>query len=109
MKEAPSVNKVYRLIEKNRKLKGKIKMIGIGVTDDLDYINTFRKQFKVKFPLFTDEERDIHMLIGEPPTPFFIAVKLTKGKREEVFYTHLGRIPPPDKFISLIIKKSGLK
>ena len=97
------------MIENNKKLKGKIKLVGIGVKDDIYYINSFKKQFKVQFPLFTDEEREIHELVGEPPTPFFIGVKLKKDKREEIFYTHLGRIPAPDKFINLIIKKSGLK
>ncbi|MDY7032816.1 MAG: hypothetical protein SVY10_13025 [Thermodesulfobacteriota bacterium] len=97
------------MIENNKKLKGKIKLIGIGVKDDIHYINSFKKQFKVQFPLFTDEEREIHELVGEPPTPFFIGVQLKKNKKGDVFYTHLGRIPPPDKFINLIIKETGLK
>ena len=97
------------MIENNKKLKGKIKLIGIGVKDDIHYINAFKKQFKVQFPLFTDEDREIHELIGEPSTPFFIGVTFKKDKKGKVFYTHLGRIPAPDKFVNLIIKKSGLK
>ena len=82
-------------------------MIGIGAKDDMTYIDYYIKNFQVKFPLFPDEDREIHKMVGEPPTPFFIAVKLS-NKGEEIVYTHLGKIPAIDEFIGEIQKRAGI-
>ena len=108
-REAPALNKIYRIIENNAKLKGKIKIIGIGAKDDIYYVDYFKKNFKIKFPLFPDEDRVVHELVGEPPTPYFIIVKLKGKGGVEILHTHLGKIPPADEFINLMIEKSGLK
>ena len=96
-------------MKNNIKLKKKIKIIGIGAKDDIHYLNYFRKNFKVKFPLFPDEDREIHELVGEPATPYFIVVKLKEKGELEIFYTHIGKIPAADEFIYTILKKSGIK
>jgi len=83
-------------------------MIGIGAKDDIYYIDYYIKTFKVLFPLFPDEEREIHELVGEPATPYFIGVKLKGGDNIEIFYTQLGKIPPATTFIREIIDLSGL-
>ncbi|MCJ7774431.1 MAG: hypothetical protein MUP22_15010 [Desulfobacterales bacterium] len=70
------------MIEENAKLKGKIKVIGIGARDDIHYIKFFRETFKIPFPLFPDHELDIHRLIGGPEVPFFMGVKLKEGGKK---------------------------
>jgi len=97
------------LIENNSKLKGKIKVIGIGARDDIYYIKFFRKNFNVPFPLFPDKELDIHRLLGSPETPFFMGLKLKSGGKIEIVYTHLGRMPGAAEFLQTILKESGLK
>ena len=84
-------------------------MIGIGAKDDVYYVDYYKKTFKVQFPLFPDEDRTIHKMVGEPPTPFFIAVKISDSGKEEIIYTHLGKIPPVDEFIAELQKRAGIK
>lgn len=92
----------------NKKLRNKIKIIGIGAKDDSYAIKYVQENWKVKFPLFTDEDREIHEKFGEPGTPYFFCVKI-KGKGEvEIFYTHPGKLPPVDEFIRTIEDKAGL-
>jgi hypothetical protein len=98
------------MIEQNAKIKGKIKLIGIGMKDDVHYINFFREKFKVPYPLFTDKTLEIHKLIGEPKVPFFIGLKLKSGGKKDIFYTRLGPVEgSASEFLQLIMKKSGLK
>jgi hypothetical protein len=98
------------MIEQNAKTKGKIKLIGIGVSDDIHYLKFFRKKFKVPFPLFPDKPLTIHKLLGQPEVPFFIGLKLKEGGKTEIFYTHLGPFKGgAADFLQLIVKKSGLK
>ncbi len=108
-REAPVVNKLYRILSRNAKLKDKIKMIGIGAKDDIYYVDYYKKTFKVKFPLFPDEDLVIHEMVGSPPTPFFIVAKLKDKGEIDIIYTILGKIPAVDEFINLILEKSGIK
>jgi len=85
-------------------------LVGIAASDDIHYIKFFREKFKVPFPLFPDKSREIHKLLGEPKVPFFIGLKLKKGGKKEIFYTHLGVFKGgAAEFLQLIMKKSGLK
>ena len=93
----------------NRKLKNKIKLLGIGVKDDIYLIKFARKSWKLKYPLFPDKNLIIHEKVGSPATPFFICVKITEKGAIEIFHTHSGAIPAVDKFIDTIVDKSGLK
>ena len=97
------------MIEENAKLKDKVKLIGIGMKDDIHYVDFFRKRFEVPFPLFPDKDLEIHRLVGGPEVPFFMGVELKEGGKKEIFYTHLGPIAGADEFIQVIMKESGLK
>ena len=98
------------MIEQNANIKGKIKLIGIGAKNDIHYVYAFRDQHNVPFPLFPDKNLNIHKLLGEPETPFFIGLKLTEKEKPKIFYTHLGPFKGgAAEFLQLIMKKSGLK
>jgi len=98
------------MIEQNANLKGKIKLLGVGMKDDIHYVNYFRKQFNVPFPLIPDKELAFHQVIGKPEVPFFIGLKLKEGGKKEIFYTRLGPVEgSAAEFLQMIIKKSGLK
>ena len=106
--EAPIVNELYRTIENNRNLKEKIKLIGIGVGNSSFEVDVFRKKYNIEFPLFPDGDFSIHKIVGEVRTPYFIGVKIGEGGAHSVFYSKLGGIEKPDKFISLILQLSGM-
>jgi peroxiredoxin len=107
-REAPGVNKLYRILTRNKKLKEKIKLIGIGAKDDIYAIKFVKESWHVKFPIFTDEDREIHEKFGEPGTPYFFCVKIKKKGGVEIFYTHPGKLSAVDEFINTIVEKAGL-
>jgi len=106
---APSVNKLYELIESKPESKGKVKVIGIGVGNDSYEVAFFQKKHKVPFPLFDDEEYLVHEQIGEPGTPYFICVKMNQGGSHEIIHAQAGDFESADKFLDMLLVKSGLK
>ncbi|MDH5202493.1 MAG: redoxin domain-containing protein [Nitrospirota bacterium] len=108
-KEAPIVNELFNLIEKNPDLKGKIKIIGIGAGNTPFEVDTFRKTYDIPFPLFQDEDFSIHKACGEVRTPYFIAIKINKKGTHQVIYSELGTIKNAEDFLKMIRKRSGLK
>jgi hypothetical protein len=100
---------LYHTIENNPDAKGKVKLIGIGITNDAFEVEYFRKAYNVPFPLFEDEDSVILEQLGIKATPFFIGVKINDDGTHEVFYTLLGRFERADGFLDLILKESGLK
>lgn len=106
--EAPNVNRLYAKIEQNPSLKGKIKIIGIGVGNTSYEVGTFKKKYNVSFPLFADGDYVIHKMVGEVRTPYFIGVKINPDGSHQVIYSKLGALEGLDQFLEMMIKLSGL-
>ncbi len=106
--EAPRVNELYQLINKDPNLKKKIKMIGIGAGNTPLEVDVFRKNYQVLFPLFPDEDLVIHKAVGEPRTPFFICAKRNADGSLKVFHTKLGGFPNAAQFLKQVVALSGL-
>jgi peroxiredoxin len=106
--EAPLVNELYRLINKDQKLKEKIKMIGIGAGNTPLEVEIFRKNYQVLFPLFPDEDYSIHKAVGEVRTPFFICAKRNLDGSLKVFHTTLGSFRDAAQYLKQIVTLSGL-
>jgi peroxiredoxin len=108
-REAPNVNQLYEKIEQNAALKGKIKIIGIGVGNTSYEVNTFKKKYNVPFPLFADGDFIIHKMVGEVRTPYFIGVKLNRDGSHQVIYSKLGELEGVDQFLATMMRLSGLQ
>ena len=106
--EAPNMNRLYSMIESDPVLKGKIKIIGIGIGNSSFETGIFKKKYKVEFPLMPDGDFKLHKIVGEVRTPYFIVVNL-KGGKKEVIYSRLGAFGDNRVFLEKIIKLSGLK
>ena len=106
--EAPNLNKLYDKIEKNSNFKNRIKLIGIGVGNSAYEVSIFRKKYNINFPLFPDADFSIHKTIGEVRTPYFIGVRIMKDGSHSIIYSKLGGIGDVDKFLSLILRLSGI-
>jgi len=108
-KDAPNVNRFFGLIEKNPNLKGKIKIIGIGVGNTQFEVATFKKKYQVEFPLIPDDDFKIHKIVGEVRTPYFIVVKLNGAKKLEVVYSKLGAHENVEVFLAEVVKLADVK
>lgn len=91
-RDAPVVNQLYQSIEASTTLRGRVKMIGIGVGNSTFEVNHFRKHYKIEFPLFPDEEFVIHKAIGEVRTPFFIIVAIGPDDSGKILWTGSGKM-----------------
>ena len=107
--EAPNVNRLYAAIENNPAFKDKIKIIGIGAGNTPFEVGTYKRKYKVEFPLIPDEDFKIHKIIGEVRTPYFIAVKMTADGHTEVIYSRLGVLGNIDIFLEQLVKLAPIK
>jgi hypothetical protein len=80
------------LIEKDPKLKGKVKVIGVAAGNNEKEIESFKKEYKVPYPIFADIKFDAHAAVGGPRTPFTIWVRRDAQGKSIVVSTHLGLI-----------------
>ena len=108
-KDAPGINELYDMIQKNLDLRDKIKIIGIGAGNSAFEIETFKKTFNVPFPLFPDQDYVIHQACGEVRTPYFMGVKIQQDKSHRIFLSQQGGFPGAQPFLDQILKESGLK
>jgi len=108
-KDAPGMNELYNLIEKNPNLKNKIKIIGIGAGNTSFEVETFKKTYQVPFPLFPDKDFSIHKACGEVRTPYFIVVKINDDGSHQIVHAQLGNYPGAEPFLEIVLKASGLK
>lgn len=105
-KEAPHVNELYQTIEGRADLKGKIKLIGIGVANSGYEVNTFKEKYGVPFPLFPDQEMLISKELGVMKTPTFIGVAINKDGTHQDFYFKSGPLGDIDEFITKMLNQS---
>ena len=108
-KDAPNMNRFFSLIEGNPRLRGKIKILGIGAGNTQFEVNTFKKKYKVEFALVPDGDFKIHKIIGEVRTPYFIIVKLDGPKKREVVYSRLGVHEDVEAFLAETVRLTGIQ
>jgi peroxiredoxin len=108
-KEAPIVNSLYELIAKEKDLKEKVKLIGIGAGNTPFEVEIFKKQYNIGFPLFPDESFAIHKKIGEVRTPFFFVLKMKPDGSNTLVYSKVGSIQDAGQFLEMILKECGLR
>jgi thiol-disulfide isomerase/thioredoxin len=99
-REAPAVNRLYQAIEASDTLRGRVKMIGIGVGNSAYEVDHFRKHYQIAFPLFPDEDFIIHKAVGEVRTPFFIIVSIGPNDKGRVLWTGAGSMDKVETFMN---------
>jgi len=98
--EAPTVNELHRLIEKDVRLKGKVKVVGVGTGNTPFEVDIFRKKYSIRFPLFADEKFMMQKTSRERiRTPTFLTLKIEQGKQPVVQGVHIGKLGSPQEFL----------
>ncbi|MFH1115636.1 MAG: TlpA disulfide reductase family protein [Pseudomonadota bacterium] len=98
--EAPTVNELHQLVEKDARLKGNVKIVGVGTGNTPFEVDVFRKKYDVEFPLFADERFLMQKAAqGKIRTPTFVTLKIEHGEKLVVQGVHIGRLENPGKFL----------
>ena len=88
------------MIQQDPVLKSDVKLIGIAAGNNQKHIGVYRTKFRVQFPLFPDEKKDIYAALGKTGTPFMILI----DKSGKVLMTHRHAIEDLDEFLKQIIE-----
>lgn len=106
---AAHVNELYEKIEQDPRLRGRVKLIGIGVTNTAYEVGAYKDRYKVPFPLFPDKDVAMTSQLGVRGTPTFIGLRLNDGGKHQRFHFSEGGFADPQQFLDGIVKRSGLK
>ena len=85
-------------------------MIGTARMNTELEVATFKEKYKVKFPLFPDNDLSITRALQaqDEGTPHFIVIKMVPGDRVQVVHTFTGVFEDPKAFYAVILKHSSL-
>lgn len=108
-KDAPGINELFQAIEGDAELKGRIKILGIGVGNSAYEVGVYKKKYNVPFPLIPDEPFTLHKALGETRTPYFILVKIGPGGAGLVTYSELAGFKGVESFLEIIRQAVGIK
>jgi thiol-disulfide isomerase/thioredoxin len=108
--EAPVVNQLHRMIEKDASLKKDVKLVGIGIGNTPFEVEVFRKKYRVLFPLFPDDSFQIQKVSKDRfRTPTFIVAQIDPRFGLKILDVHVGPIKDLNKYLESVKKLAAGK
>ncbi|MGQ9919750.1 MAG: TlpA family protein disulfide reductase [Desulfobacca sp.] len=92
---APIMNQVYGLLQKDAKLAGKVKVLGLAAGDSPGNVASWKKLFKVPFALVPDPEFKTYKAINPLGTPTTVLL----NKNGEVLLVKAGAFNSAEDFL----------
>lgn len=92
---APTVNRLYKVIQEDPVLSKDVKIIGIAIGNDQKQVDAFKKSSKVPFPIFPDDKFAVAEVVDVMETPTTVLVSIN-GK---TLSSHRGAIKDLDAFL----------
>jgi thiol-disulfide isomerase/thioredoxin len=105
-KHAPATNTLHQAIESNQGLRGKVRLMGIGVGNTPFEVKFFKKKYGIKFPLFADGNSSIMNSLVGIKTPYYFGIR-RDGKDLKVFFTRQGAFDDAQVFLKTVLDKSA--
>ncbi|MBI5583133.1 MAG: TlpA family protein disulfide reductase [Deltaproteobacteria bacterium] len=97
-KQAPGFNRLFQRIQKDPRLKAKVKFLAVAAGGTATEIAYLRREFAIPFPIVNDARFEVHKQLGEPRTPFTMLL----DRNRKVLFAHLGVIEDLDSFFQKI-------
>jgi peroxiredoxin len=92
---APTINRLYKVIQEDPALSRDVKIIGIAIGSDRKQVDAFKKNSKVPFPIFPDDKFAVAEVVDVMETPTMVLVS-NNGK---TLSSHRGAIKDFDAFL----------
>jgi peroxiredoxin len=106
-RQVPNMNELYRLINKAN-LSGKIKIIGVAMSNTEIEVGIFKKKFNVFFPIFSDPDNSLYRVAGRGEAPYLNVLKSDGRGNIEKLYAIERNLPEAEKLLNSIMESSGI-
>jgi thiol-disulfide isomerase/thioredoxin len=105
---APTMNELHGLIQGNPKLKGKVKILGVGIQNTPYEVDVFRDKYQVPFALVSDEDMQLQQVTSKRfRTPTFIVLSNEEHGEPRVPLTYEGTFDDARKFLQSVLESTG--
>ena len=108
-REAPTVNRLYQMIEARPEWRDAVRLIGIGVGNSAYEVGFFKETYGIQFPLIPDGDFTVHNALGKPRTPYFLVIRIGDDRQSHLVYTHLGGFGDPEAFLDTAMTRAGMR
>lgn len=102
-REARNVNKLFSRVKADPKLRGKVKLLGLGIANTPLEVGIFKKKYSVPFALVGDPEMKVQTVSKTKfRTPTFIVMKMGAKGDAKIVYTHIGTLGNLDEILGVL-------